>query len=260
MIGRVLRFVRLPLLLLLIFAAARFTLGNRIMLSFGALFVLMLVMAAISWSRLRVMDDEALSMGHDSVPGLYLATTLRAAANEGYSTLERALFVDSSDAAAKQDLERMPALLQKFDQVSAEYQATLFRDADREHFRAFRAAWDQYLPQLNDAMRNAPTSKADAQATFVKLAPAWESVIRTANELVNENRTQADDSAKSIRDSVTGTEITLATALRSARELGCLPQRLDCGKRDRTCFGERRFQFRHLERRQTTQGDRYFFV
>ncbi|MFP3693693.1 methyl-accepting chemotaxis protein, partial [Burkholderia sp. SIMBA_048] len=81
------------------------------------------------------------------------ATTLRAAANEGYSTLERALFVDSSDAATKQDLERMPALLQKFDQVSAEYQATLFRDADREHFRAFPAAWDQYLPQLNEAMR-----------------------------------------------------------------------------------------------------------
>ncbi|ALL66342.1 Methyl-accepting chemotaxis protein I serine chemoreceptor protein [Paraburkholderia caribensis MBA4] len=193
--------------------AARFTLGNRIMLSFGALFVLMLVMAAISWSRLRVMDDEALSMGHDSVPGLYLATTLRAAANEGYSTLERALFVDSSEAATKQDLERMPALLQKFDQVSAEYQATLFRDADREHFRTFRAAWDQYLPQLSDAMHTAPTSKAAAQATFVKLAPAWENVIRTANALVNENRTQADESAKSIRDSVTGTEITLATAL-----------------------------------------------
>ena len=43
--------------------AGRFTIGNRIVLSFGALFVLMLLMAAISWTRLRAMDDEALSMG-----------------------------------------------------------------------------------------------------------------------------------------------------------------------------------------------------
>ena len=193
--------------------AGRFTLGNRIMLSFGALFVLMLLMAAISWTRLRAMDDEALSMGRDSVPGLYLATTLRATANEGYATLQRALFVESSAGATQQDLERMPQLLRNFDQVSAQYQATLYRDVDREHFRAFRAAWDQYLPQLNDAIRAAPASKAEAQATFVKLAPAWENVIRAANELVTENRMQADDSAKAIRDSVTSTEITLATAL-----------------------------------------------
>src|SRR5262249_6033649 len=97
--------------------------------------------------------------------------------------------------------------------VSAEYQATLYRDADREHFRAFRAAWDQFLPQLNDAMRAAPQARADAQATFVKLAPRWENVIRAANGLVNENRMQADDSARAILDSVTGTEITCATAL-----------------------------------------------
>jgi methyl-accepting chemotaxis protein WspA len=192
----------------------RFTLGNRIVLSFGALFVLMLVMAAISWTRLRAMDDEAASMGRDSVPGLYLATTLRATANQGYASLERALFVDTNDAdAMKRDLDHVPQALRQFDQVSAEYQATLFRDEDREHFRNFKAAWDQYLPQLNEAMRIAPTSKADAQAAFLKLGPAWDGVLRTANELVTENRGQADESAKAIRDSVTSTEITLATAL-----------------------------------------------
>jgi len=191
----------------------RFTLGSRIVLSFGALFALMLVMAAISWTRLRTMDDEAASMGRDSVPGLYLATTLRAAANQGYATLERALFVDGNDEAMRRDLERVRQALRQFDQVSAEYQATLFRNEDREHFRNFKAAWDQYLPQLNEAARIAPTSKADAQAAFLKLGPAWDNVLRTANDLVTENRTQADESAKAIRDSATSTEITLATAL-----------------------------------------------
>jgi methyl-accepting chemotaxis protein WspA len=191
----------------------RFTLGSRIVLSFGALFVLMLAMAVISWTRLRVMDEEALSVGRDSVPGLYLATTLRATANEGYSALTRALYVDGSDDEIRRDLDRVPQSLRQFDQVSAEYQATLFRDEDREHFRAFKAAWDQYLPQLNEAVRVAPTSKAGAQAAYAKIAPAWNGVLRTANELVAENRGQADESAKSIRDSVTSTEVTLATAL-----------------------------------------------
>ncbi|MBP0590080.1 methyl-accepting chemotaxis protein [Paraburkholderia sp. LEh10] len=193
--------------------AGRFTLGNRIVLSFGALFVLMLVMAAISWTRLRVMDDEALSMGRDSVPGLYLATTMRATANDAYATLERALFVEGSEDGMKRDFEHVTQVLRQFDQVSAEYQATLFRNEDREHFRSFKAAWDLALPQLNDALRVAPASKEQARAAFVKLAPAWESVIRAANELVNENRLQADESARAIRDSVTGTEITLAAAL-----------------------------------------------
>ncbi|MEM5436222.1 methyl-accepting chemotaxis protein [Paraburkholderia diazotrophica] len=192
---------------------ARLSLGNRIVLSFGVLFVLMLATAAISYTWLRVMDDEALSMGRDSVPGLYLATTLRATANSGYATLERALFVDSDDGATKRDLDRLPQIMRQFDQVSAEYQATLFRDQDRAHFRDFKAAWDQYLPQQHEATRLAATSRPEARAAFVKLAPAWDNVLRTANELVTENRGQADDSAKAIRDSVTSMEITLATAL-----------------------------------------------
>ena len=57
----------------------RFTLGTRIVLSFGLLFVLMLAMAAISYDRLRSIDGEALSLTHDSVPGLFYATSLRAA-------------------------------------------------------------------------------------------------------------------------------------------------------------------------------------
>lgn len=191
----------------------RFTLGNRIVLSFGALFVLMLVMAAVSHSRLRTIDDEAASIGRDSAPGLYLAILLREGANESYSTLERAIFVDSDAASVKRDIERLPDVLREFDQTSAEYQRTLFRDDDRERFRAFRATYDQYLPLLKDAASVAQTSRPAAQAAFARLTPVWENVVRAANDLVKENHSQVDNSAGAIRHSVNGTEITLATAL-----------------------------------------------
>ena len=76
-----------------LFSSGRLTLGARIVLSFGALFLLMLAMAVISYSRLRNIDDEAVSLRRDSVPGLYYATALRAASNESYATLERAIFL-----------------------------------------------------------------------------------------------------------------------------------------------------------------------
>ncbi|MGU7772035.1 methyl-accepting chemotaxis protein [Burkholderia sp. MR1-5-21] len=191
----------------------RFTLGTRIVLSFGAIFVLMLVMAAISYTRLRAIDDAADSLQRDSVPGLYLSTSLRAAANESYSVLERAMFVDGDADGAKRDLDKMPDALRRLDQASTQYEATLFRDDDKARFSAFRTAYGQYLPLLNDAVRAAASDRAAAQASFERVTTAWENVISTANALVDENRGQADDSARQIRTSVNTAEATLATAL-----------------------------------------------
>jgi methyl-accepting chemotaxis protein WspA len=195
------------------FSSGRLTLGARIVLSFGALFLLMLVMAVVSYTRLRSIDDEAVSLRRDSVPGLYYATALRAASNESYATLERAIFLDPDAASMTTDLDHLPDTLRVFDKAAADYQSTVFRGDDRERFNTFKAAYDQYLALFNQAASQARTSKSAAQATFIQLSPAWNSVIQGANVLVAENHTQADDSAELIRSSVTGTEITLATAL-----------------------------------------------
>ncbi|MBN3788323.1 methyl-accepting chemotaxis protein [Burkholderia sp. Ac-20353] len=191
----------------------RFTLGTRIVLSFGAIFVLMLVMAAISYTRLTAIDASADSLRRDSVPGLFLSTSLRAAANQSYTVLERALFVDSDADATKHDLDRMPDALRSLDLASTQYEATLFRDDDKARFTAFRAAYDEYLPLLNDAARAATSDRTAARASFVRVTSAWRNVVRTADVMVEENRAQADDSAAQIRTSVNTAEATLATAL-----------------------------------------------
>jgi hypothetical protein len=79
--------------------AARLTLGNRILLSFGVLFVLMLVMAGVSYERLRAINAEAVSIERDSLPGVYLAASLRGAVNESFATLQQATFVDTSPSS-----------------------------------------------------------------------------------------------------------------------------------------------------------------
>ncbi|HEY4801977.1 MAG TPA: methyl-accepting chemotaxis protein [Paraburkholderia sp.] len=191
----------------------RFTLGTRIVLSFGLLFVLMLAMAAISWDRLRAIDSEALSLTHDSVPGLFYATSMRAAANQTNNLVERAAFVDSDPDAVARDLAGLPAAMAQVEQTASQYQRTLFRADDRERFQRFRDAYARYLPMLKAAASQLPGSRPAAQAAFMQIGPAWQDVLAAANALVDENRQQADESAQTIRSSVTGTEITLATAL-----------------------------------------------
>ncbi|KAF1026801.1 MAG: Methyl-accepting chemotaxis protein McpB [Burkholderia plantarii] len=194
-------------------AGVRITLGNRILLSFGALFVLMLLMAGLSYTRLRVINEETLSIQRDSLPGVYLATALRAAANESYTAVQRAIFVAADADAVRRDLDKIPGMLDAFDKLSVEYQNATFRDEDRARFAIFRASYEAYLPLLNEAVRDMHGARPDAVAVYAKLTPAWEAVIRNANILVTENRSFADQSARLIRESVQSTELTLATVL-----------------------------------------------
>ncbi len=193
--------------------AVRLTLGNRILLSFGVLFVLMLVTAGVSYERLRAINTEAVSIERDSLPGVYLAASLRGSVNETFMALQQATFVDTDSEAVHRDLARVADATKEIDTLSADYQATTFRDDDRARFATFRAAYDRYLPLLNDAAQKSRLSRDDAVAAYAKVLPAWTETVRYANTLVQENRKFADESAKQIRNSVQDTEIVLAAAL-----------------------------------------------
>ncbi|MFX1677523.1 methyl-accepting chemotaxis protein [Paraburkholderia sp. A2WS-5] len=191
----------------------RYTLGTRIVLSFGLLFVLMLVMAAISYNRLRTIDDEAVSLTRDSVPGLYYSTALRASTSDVHDIVERATFVEPDAAGMARVLGQLPAAVKQVDENGAHYEATVFRGDDRAQYQHFRDAYARFLPQLMAVARQLPAQRAAAQAAFLQIDASWQDVLTASNELVDENRRQAHESAQTIRGSVAGTEITLAAAL-----------------------------------------------
>jgi len=191
----------------------RFMLGIRIVCSFGAVFVLMLAMAALSYVQLKTIDREAKALGRDSVLGLYYATSLRTAVSEGYQLAEQAIFVDAEASAMRSTLDRLSDALRHEKEAIDRYQATVFRDDDRERFQEFQALYEQYRRQMNDTARQALADRPAAQAAFVQMTPVWDSLIRTADTLVNQNRGQADDSAGQIRSAVNDAEVTLAIAL-----------------------------------------------
>ncbi|TCW85541.1 methyl-accepting chemotaxis protein [Burkholderia sp. SRS-46] len=193
--------------------AARLTLGNRILLSFGVLFVLMLLTAVLSYTRLRAINAEAVSIERDSLPGVYLASSLRASVNESFLLLQQATFVETDPEAARRELAKIQDVLKEIDKLSVDYQNSTFREEDRARFTTFRAAYDRYLPMLHDAVLKNRGSHAEAVAAYASVRPMWTEVVRNANTLVQENRAFADQSAKVIRESVQGTEVVLAVAL-----------------------------------------------
>ncbi|AZQ54503.1 methyl-accepting chemotaxis protein [Burkholderia cenocepacia] len=193
--------------------AARLTLGNRILLSFGVLFVLMLVTAGVSYERLRAINAEAVSIERDSLPGVYLASSLRAAVNETFVMLQQATFVETDADAVQRDLAKIADATKQVESLSVDYQASIFRDDDRARFATFRGAYDRYLPLLTDAVQKHRSSRDEAIAAYAKVLPGWAEVVQDANIMVQENRKFADQSARVIRESVQDTEVVLVGAL-----------------------------------------------
>ncbi|MGU7783039.1 methyl-accepting chemotaxis protein [Burkholderia sp. PU8-34] len=191
----------------------RLTLGNRILLSFGVLFVLMLLTAGVSYDRLRAINSEAVSIERDSLPGVYLASSLRASVNESFVRLQQATFVETDPEAVHRELAKIGEATKEIDALSVDYQNSIFREEDRARFVSFRAAYDRYLPLLIDAVQKNGASRDEALAAYARTVPAWSEAVRGANTMVQENRKFADQSAKLIRESVQGTEIVLAVAL-----------------------------------------------
>jgi methyl-accepting chemotaxis protein WspA len=191
----------------------RFSLGNRILLSFGAIFLLMLITAIVSYTRLRAINEEADKLERQSVLGIFLSTSIRAASSEGLTTLQRALFVDGDEGASRGDLDKVGDSLKKIDKLAAQYPQTIDGADDAARFEEFRSAYADALPQFNEVLRIAQTSRPDAQRALLAMNPAWDKVTRAANAMVDEDKSQADDWAHLIRQSAQETEITLAVAL-----------------------------------------------
>jgi methyl-accepting chemotaxis protein WspA len=191
----------------------RFSLGNRILLSFGAIFLLMLITAIVSYTRLHAINEEADKLERQSVLGIFLSTSIRAASSEGMTTLQRALFVDGDEGATRSDLDKVSDSLKKIEKLAAQYPQTVDGAEDAARFEEFRTSYADALPQFNEVLRMTQGSRPDAQRALLAMGPAWDKVTRAANAMVEEDKSQADEWAHLIRQSAQETEITLAVAL-----------------------------------------------
>jgi methyl-accepting chemotaxis protein WspA len=190
------------------------TIRNRILASFGVILALMLVMAVCSYILLGAIDRDARSQEEDSSPGVYLATTIRAAWFENYTVTQRLIFIDSAPDQVQRDTQRIAETRESLDKLIDQYAATVFEDTDRRLFTDFKQQRSLYAPVQAQIMADLPASKEAAAAVFnTQLTPVWETGRTVVRALVEHNNDQQTASSKSIRESVSKAEITLLVIL-----------------------------------------------
>ncbi|TCK34621.1 methyl-accepting chemotaxis protein WspA [Paraburkholderia sp. BL8N3] len=186
------------------------TIRQRILASFGLILSLMLVMAVFSYILMNGIDQDANSLQEDSMPGFDLATDIRAAWFENYTVTQRLVFIDTASEAMQRDAQRIGETRDTLDKLIATYGSTIFEERDRQLFNQFKQQRELYVPIQAQILRELDTSKEAAAATFnTKLTPVWETGRGNVRTLVDHNKSYADKSVASIRESVRKSEITL---------------------------------------------------
>jgi methyl-accepting chemotaxis protein WspA len=192
----------------------QWTIRQRILCSFGIVLIVMLTMAIVTFEQLGGIDHDAKSQQQDSMPGLYYATAMRAAWFENYSVTQRLIYVDDGPEAVKRDSTRLTETQQTLQKLLSDYGNTIFRQEDRDLFNDFRQQYTQYLPIQASLIAALSASKENGARIFnEQLTPVWETGRLSVRKLVDNNKTYADQSAESIRNSVETTRIVLLVML-----------------------------------------------
>jgi methyl-accepting chemotaxis protein WspA len=195
------------------------TIRRRIVVSFGVVLAAMVVMAAVAYSRLTLVDAEARAIQSDSVPGLYDSTAIEDAWSDDFTAAEQRVFSQDAERTSVLDA-RLSTSRAELDKLIAAYEGLVKTATERQAFDAFKTIYADYLGQRDAVIRAAAltASRADALATFRStLAPLFDRGQAAVKRVVELNRSEADESVQLIGGAVTTAKwadiVSLAIAL-----------------------------------------------
>jgi len=111
----------------------KWTIRQRILVSFAAILALMMVMGAIAYTYLVHIEREAIAVQTDSLPGVYYGMQILSAWLASYALTQD--YVLQQDRAAKQILEsKLQANRTSQDNVITKYETTITTAKERELF------------------------------------------------------------------------------------------------------------------------------
>ena len=194
----------------------KWNLRQRILVSFGIILALLVVMAAIAYSRLSAIEEDTHTLQGDSLLGLSTVSDLRSAFDENYIVMERLVFIDPDSESIKRDETRIAETNQAIDQIAQVYKKTLVDDGEWAHFNNIKAALDQYNSAQQAVLMQLASSKTAAIVSFNALSPIWETGDKLiAERLVHESQGSSDETA-SILKSASEAKIVLVAAVLTA--------------------------------------------
>jgi methyl-accepting chemotaxis protein WspA len=198
---------------------------QQIIASFALMTVLTIVIGGLAYARLAISSREAAHLRTDSVPGLYYSQQLLSYLSENYSITQ--------EFGTQKDISVLHRLVSEIDQndsamASAQraYSATNPAAGELQHFESYKQALASYLGIRTGILRlTGDLANNEKIQTLVRerLDPEYDTVHGSIQKLIDDNKTQADESDDAITLAVSSGErdIVIGFATLVIVALGC---------------------------------------
>jgi methyl-accepting chemotaxis protein len=193
---------------------------TRILAGFAATIAIVAAPAIYALFALDEVGHEVTNIAHDSLPGVFVASKVRAEASQSAVVLLRYLASDEASRRVRGD--EMAAFDAQVAETWRGYELTITKPRDRELFNAVEAAHAPYRSAAREAAAVARSGRRDeALAAYeARVEPAWEHYCAAIDVLVDFNKSSADRSTEEIEHAVTISEGSLVAGLVFAMLLG----------------------------------------
>ncbi|CAE6935539.1 Chemotaxis protein [Pseudomonas marincola] len=193
----------------------------RIIASFAVVITILLLMAAVAYNRLVVVERGAQLVRDNAVPGLYQISRIRSSWVDHMLLTRKELLVASQNngVAESQLLDQDEAQFSKTEQALEQdlsiYKTTITEAHERTLIAEFEQLRKQYLglhEQMLALHKQGRSADAFALSTGQMLAD-WQQGREVLNKLVEVNRDVAITSVADIHESVTELELSMMLAV-----------------------------------------------
>jgi len=175
----------------------------------------MLLMVVVAFTRLLVIEDSADEVRLDALPGVYYSSTVRGAWVESYVRTQQLLAEGTGRSLTNAEEDQYKDFEDRLQAQIANYQKSIFEEADRTDFAQFLQLRERYQLVLNGILAAYQGDNyALAQRIFVEqLTPLWFDGRKVLNALGTKNKVNADRAADNIQAAVSVSKITLGISL-----------------------------------------------
>ena len=193
------------------FAINNWTIRRRVLASFAVIVALMLLTAAVGYTRLQRVQHDAESLRADSLPSVYNAGDIRSAAFLHFALLEK--FLAESSASRKEGPgDELQDARAQLDSRIEKGRASIVVEREHELFSALTRAQETYARATDQVIKTRADPAADSSAVRIadqQVESAFAGLKSAIVELSDFERANADASVRQIEDDTTGAVLAL---------------------------------------------------
>lgn len=185
------------------------TIRHRIIGSFIVILGMMVLMGALSLTRLSQIYSRADNVSRDAMPGLYQGMLLQQAFTSNDVLMRQLVYYEDKEDSQKQALGTLRNAVAAFSDIMRNYQTSILTPSNQILFDEFKNALAEYRRYQNDmftlienrnlqAARNLQTERASL---------AWQTANETLKRMTSANRSHGTLTVQAILDSVESAEV-----------------------------------------------------